>query len=120
MKSTISVKRDRRGSCIQATGKAAQLLFDKMTALDDGGMPKGTVYTTVEFEDHGQDFLRWDIDESTGLVFASHPFQGFAWRGCEVNMKALAVGEQLFYRREDGRIWSVKYPIVSIVSGRIV
>lgn len=36
--------------------------------------------TTVHFEDHGQDFLEWDVDEN-GTVTDCRPFQASTWVG---------------------------------------
>jgi len=35
---------------------------------------------TLVFEDNGQDFLEWDIDDK-GVVVASRPFQNSVWKG---------------------------------------
>lgn len=35
---------------------------------------------TIFFEDNGQDFLQWDIDQD-GVVTDSRPFQAGAWVG---------------------------------------
>jgi hypothetical protein len=81
--------------------------------------PKGTVYTSVEFQDQGQDFITWDIEESTGEVFKVHPFQEWLWCGVIVNLEELVVGETLTYTRDEARR-SIRYPIKSIVGGRIL
>lgn len=36
------------------------------------------VATTIRFEDHGQDFLAWDLD-ANGKVIESRPCQGWVW-----------------------------------------
>ena len=38
---------------------------------------------TVHFEDHGQDFLEWDIED--GIVVDCRPFQGWHWNGTRVH-----------------------------------
>jgi len=38
---------------------------------------------TVELEDHGQDFLEWDIED--GVVVDCRPFQGWLWNGTRVH-----------------------------------
>lgn len=35
---------------------------------------------TIFFEDKGQDFLEWDVDEH-GVVVDSRPFQRLIWQG---------------------------------------
>lgn len=48
--------------------------------------------TRITFEDHGQDFLRWDIAE-TGEVRNCKPMQGWLWDGRKVlNLDQLKVG----------------------------
>lgn len=41
---------------------------------------------TIILEDHGQDFLEWDIDEK-GVVVGCRPFQGSIWCGVKVRNK---------------------------------
>jgi hypothetical protein len=122
MNSALTTSHVKRAAGSRSVNPVARLLLapQALAAADYATIGKGTVYTTVEFEDHGQDFLRWDIEEATGLVFDSQPFQGGVWCGCLVNMKALAVGERLFYVRDNGRVMSIKYPLVSIVSGQVL
>lgn len=38
------------------------------------------VVTTIHFEDHGQDFLEWDLDVN-GKVIECRPFQAGIWCG---------------------------------------
>lgn len=50
------------------------------------------VAATITFEDHGQDFLEWDLD-AEGTVIDSRPFQAFTWCGRQVvNHKSLKTG----------------------------
>lgn len=46
---------------------------------------------TITFEDRGQDFLEWDIDED-GVVVDSRPFQAGIWRGTFVS--DIKIGER--------------------------
>lgn len=49
----------------------------------------------IQLEDHGQDFLWWDVDEN-GVVTDCGPFQGWLWEGTTVlNHADLAPGEIL-------------------------
>jgi len=41
--------------------------------------------TRIHFDDQGQDFLWWDLDES-GLVVDCGPFQASIWVGSKVDM----------------------------------
>lgn len=53
---------------------------------------------TIMFEDQGQDFLEWDIDESNTVV-ASRPFQAGVWCGSVVlNERPLEIGDRLVLR----------------------
>lgn len=36
---------------------------------------------TIEFEDHGQDFLEWDVKVGTGEILACRPYLGTNWVG---------------------------------------
>lgn len=79
--STVTVSRSKRGTTVKATGKAAQALFDAMTARHEAGIElQRPGPHTVHFEDHGQDFLEWDID-AKGVVVACRPCQEFVWKG---------------------------------------
>jgi hypothetical protein len=65
----------------------------------------------IEFEDFGQDFLTWFIDER-GYVLDSQPFQRWIWAGRFTIPETAKVGEKL-------AIWTgeesyVNYPIKSI------
>lgn len=66
----------------------------------------------IEFEDFGQDFLTWFIDER-GYVLDSQPFQRWMWAGKFTIPQTAKIGEQL-------AIWSdgesyVNYPIKNIL-----
>lgn len=67
----------------------------------------------IEFEDHHQDFLEWEIDEN-GVVIDSTPFQFKFWGGCQVlNKDELKVGGYVQLKTPRGQI-QIKYPIKSI------
>lgn len=70
----------------------------------------------ITFEDHGQDFLTWQLDNN-GVVVDCTPFQATTWCGCAVNAHSLLeVGDCVTYVR-DGRdvtIGSIRYPIAAI------
>ncbi len=51
--------------------------------------------TTIEFEDKGQDFLEWDIDEN-GKVIACRPFQEWVWVGVTL-LNDPVIGEKLHF-----------------------
>lgn len=64
----------------------------------------------IEFEDHGQDFLKWEIDEAA-IVIDSKPFQFGIWGGCQVlNKDELEVDGYVELKTPCGKI-QIKYPI---------
>lgn len=67
---------------------------------------------TIHFEDHGQDFLTWEVDQD-GFVTDAQPFQSTIWGGCKViNMKELKPGGPVkFQSRHDGRNYTLLYPV---------
>lgn len=79
----------------------------KMSAID---IKLNTKYI-IEFEDYGQDFLEWYIDER-GFVLDSKPFQSFLWVGKFTIPQFVKVGELLPIWIEKGSY--IKYPIKSI------
>lgn len=69
---------------------------------------------TLKIEDHGQDFLEWDIDDN-GVVIACRPFQGFVWCGMIVlNHATIKTGDhaQLLDQQNEER--ELRYPILSV------
>lgn len=66
----------------------------------------------IIFEDRGQDFLEWDIDED-GVVVDSRPFQAGIWKGKLVsNVK---VGEHpTIMNLRDGEQRQLNYRIIGI------
>lgn len=63
----------------------------------------------ITFEDHGQDFLRWKVEN--GCVVSSEPFQSNVWAGCRI-VKAES-GEKVTVNMR-GRVFKVAYPVESI------
>ncbi len=47
----------------------------------------------VFLEDHGQDFLTWDIKD--GVVVETHPLQGWLWNGTKIITKEFGPGAYL-------------------------
>lgn len=72
----------------------------------------------ITFEDHGQDFLTWQLDNN-GVVVDCLPFQASQWCGIEVaEPNALKVGECVRFRRFGEAVWrSIRYPVVAIEPG---
>lgn len=73
------------------------------------------VVTRIHFEDHHQDFLRWELD-AKGKVIGCEPFQASVWLGKHVlNPGGLAVGELVHFTdplTNEGRC--VRYRIARI------
>ena len=65
----------------------------------------------IEFEDCGQDFLKWFIGED-GYVLDSQPFQRWVWAGKFTIPQTAKVGGKLAIWL-DGESW-VNYPIKNI------
>ena len=73
-------------------------------------IPTNTKYI-IEFEDHGQDFLKWYIDKN-GYVLDSRPFQKGVWIGILTRPQNAEVGHELhIWNHGEGHII---YPIRSI------
>lgn len=72
----------------------------------------------IEFEDHGQDFLRWHLDKD-GVVIESQPFQNFAWKGLAVfEIDNLKPGSIVYYSRPGEKdVKSIRYPLISVTKG---
>jgi len=68
---------------------------------------------TVVIEDHGQDFLEFDIQQ--GVIVATRPFQGFAWNGRTIMNATLAPGDYIGFENQvlKCKTW-LNYPIVEV------
>jgi len=66
---------------------------------------------TVHFEDHGQDFLEWDIE--AGVVVDCRPFQGWFWNGTKVHSTDIQPGLLLDIATKSGggRRTRLRYPV---------
>ena len=67
---------------------------------------------TIVFEDHGQDFLEWDV--RNGVVVACRPFQEWAWKGTRVDMTKAAEGRLLPIITPRGTSMVIRYPVVAM------
>lgn len=75
------------------------------------------VATVLHFEDHGQDFLRWELD-AKGLVIGCEPFQGFVWKGKRViGHEGLRPGDIVHYHSsgESTSGGCIRYPLQDVV-----
>lgn len=67
----------------------------------------------IEFEDHGQDFLFWDVDQK-GVVIGCEPFQASIWGGKQItNFTSIQVGSHPQIKI-DGVDTPIKYEIISM------
>lgn len=63
----------------------------------------------IELDDHGQDFLWWEIDDD-GVVTGCGPMQGWVWVGVMVlNHADLEQGDVLHIQTQDGRTTTLNY-----------
>jgi hypothetical protein len=70
---------------------------------------------TIHFEDNGQDYTRWLIDDA-GMVVDSQPFQAWIWTGSIVlNHKSLKPGDQLHLQMKDGHEMTIKHLVGKVV-----
>jgi len=68
---------------------------------------------TVVLEDHGQDFLEFDIRD--GRIVETRPFQGDIWNGSRVLNRTLATGGTLILQDDDETcVWSLRHPVAAI------
>lgn len=68
---------------------------------------------TVRFEDHGQDFLEFDIED--GKVIDCRPFQASIWVGCKVVNTTVRKGSFLNILTKSERLRiTLKYPIEKV------
>lgn len=111
----ITVSRSKRGTTIKATGQAAQALFDAMAKRLEAKIdPRRPGPHTIHFEDHGQDFLRWEVD-AHGVVIDSLPYQGHIWNGSVLINNAEPGGIVAFVSALDGQRRTIRYPVAKVV-----
>jgi len=68
---------------------------------------------TVFLEDHGQDFLEWDIED--GVVVGCRPFQGAIWIGTKVHNTHIFPGNILEITPPTGGRTTLRYPVERVV-----
>ncbi|MFT4191665.1 MAG: hypothetical protein QM617_09115 [Comamonas sp.] len=103
---SIVTRQSKRGVTIKATGKDALAMLQALA-------PRGKAVKTIHFQDHGQDFLEWDLD-SVGHVVGCRPFQADVWmRHTVFNFADLAPGSYAEIT-VDGKQTPIKYPIVKV------
>ena len=70
----------------------------------------------ITFEDRGQDFLTWDINNDN-VVENCRPFQGIIWNGCKVVNKKLEIGDKVVIQDRiitGARPRTIQYPIINV------
>ena len=67
---------------------------------------------TVIFEDHGQDFLDWDIED--GVVVDCRPFQLWFWKGTKVHSTNIQRGLFLDITTRSGERTRLRYPVKKV------
>lgn len=75
--------------------------------------------TRIYFEDHGQDFLWWDID-SLGAVVDCGPFQASVWVGSCLDLPIPEVGERPYFETKYGDYLELNYAIEKIEEREVV
>jgi hypothetical protein len=68
--------------------------------------------TIITFEDHGQDFLMWIIDENSKIIDCK-PSQFSIWGGFTVMNDKLRVGDLVRIKKGKERL-TIKYPVANI------
>jgi hypothetical protein len=71
---------------------------------------KPRVMLTLELEDQGQDFLRWDV--LNGVVVGCSPFQGSLWNGTKVLSAKVGYSPEIVTRH--GERTFLRYPVTKI------
>lgn len=67
---------------------------------------------TVYFEDHGQDFLEWDIEG--GKVVGCRPYQEWLWKDTPVHNTSIRPGDILKIT-VNGKRTTLNYPVERVV-----
>lgn len=66
----------------------------------------------IEFEDHGQDFTHWYVQNR--IVIDCTPFQWRIWCGNRIAKMPLAGQLVRFLSRHEGKYLDLKYPVVAV------
>jgi len=71
---------------------------------------------TIHLEDHGQDFLEWDIEpvKEPGVAWQvtdARPFQNWVWTGTKVHNLKIEAGDFLAITTPYGLRTVLKYPV---------
>jgi len=69
---------------------------------------------TIVFEDHGQDFLEWDIGIA-GNVIDCRPFQAAIWVNKKVLNEDVNPGGFVRFISRHGEELTIKYPVKEVI-----
>ncbi len=117
---TASCTSDGLTAALRAAGKwfdlpESQIVVARTTERGYTARPirAHEVFTEIEFEDRGQDFIRWTV-AGDGTVYDCQPCQSWVWCGGRVlNMDALRVGGLVKFASYQDSI-TVAYRIVNL------
>lgn len=109
---------------VKIFGEQQQVAINKIAPRDGEGISCWRITTdpasspnprdgmTVEMEDHGQDFLEFDIRD--GRIVETRPFQGFVWNGRAVLNEAIEVGDRIVIQRAQDNPRFINYPVAAV------
>lgn len=69
--------------------------------------------TIIEFEDNGQDFLEWTLDEDQKVIECT-PFQFWAWGGSKVLNTKISPGCELEIETTFGEYMVLKHQVKAV------
>jgi hypothetical protein len=76
-------------------------------------MPNGKRHMILHLEDHGQDFLWWEVKD--GEVIDAGPFQRDVWRGTQLLDGHVVAGNRLYIETPTGSdLALLNYPVTRI------
>lgn len=68
---------------------------------------------TIILEDHGQDFLEWDVEN--GEVVGCRPFQDWLWIGTKVHNEQIEPGDILDISTDAVGRTTLNYPVKHVI-----
>jgi hypothetical protein len=82
-------------------------------AEGETGMTEGTELI-VQLEDHGQDFLEFDVDKDN-VIIEARPFQGWLWRGRKILQGRIRRGMKLKLQKPGEHVLTLNYPVRAVL-----
>lgn len=110
----MALRKFDRAQCLRALNvEGLQVTVRKALIARHDRLIREATVMVIEFQDHGQDFLHWNLDKR-GYVIESA--QGWIWLGSRVtNMRELAPGSIVsFVRKRDEGTHTIKYPLTKV------